>query len=263
MNPSESGQCSAQNGWSALDGLGACIAFLEKHQRYYDLRNKIGSVSISVAPCHFLARSNSTRSCIYLDSSLFQKKTGDIFPLAIESILFEMCNLEQTDQVKNLEGRANELTPDEFVQKYEQIEYQSALKTREILRKCLPVQEWNQYPMANMHTAFRPHYLMQQTINHSYKIWERYAHLFDKKLSYKGAWEPVPEDEKLYVVALITRRSGKDHLDPIISSQAQEDYQILKNHILIGNAMGYDLCARLARRLPMIESVFDENAAFL
>lgn len=235
--------------------LHVSLEFLEKISEYQDISTKIGTISILIGSCQFLASSNLTDKQITIDQRLLQKKSRRMYPLVIDAILFEMCNLEQTSTIHDLVNQAGSLTPNEFIEKFERIEFQSALKTSQILRKYIPMKDWHRYPLAIMHTGFHLHYLMQQTIGHSHKIWERFAHLFNPAVYYEGSWLPVPEDEKPYIIALISCRSGQENPLPRISAKAEQEYQTLKNHILVNREQNIDIGIRLSRRISMIELI--------
>ena len=239
-------------GQSWLSLLNQDLQKIKNDSLYQEIENEAGAPRIDIEGSPFLASCDFNERSIALDPLLFESKTGNAFPKALQFYLFELANLSQAKEFKSLIDRVDHLTPDKFVEEYEQLEHQSALKAKEILRRCLPKQEGSQYSMTRVPENFETHYLVQQLSGHSQEIWERYADLFPPNSFYYGTWNSVAEDEKPILFALIDFKSRMEDKDPVISAQGKEKYSLVKDR---ASRQNESLRSRLMPKIQLIESV--------
>ena len=235
---------------SWLDHLDQDLEKFRDDPLYQEIENEAKDPTIHLESAPFLASCYFDEHRITLDPTLFKSKIGNTFPMALQYYLFELANLSQVAKFKSLIHRVTFLTPDKFVEEYERIEHQSALKIKEILRKCLPKEEWGQYSMTRVPENFELHFLVQQMSGHSGTIWERYADLFPPHSFYIGTWDSVPEDEKPFLMALIDFQSRKQDPDPAIAAAGEAKYALVKELLCRQHD---DLRHRLIARIQHIE----------
>jgi len=220
---------------------------------YTQLLDTIGRIEFVVENCLSPAYCDFENSCIKLDPSLFEKKCGNIYPLVVESILFEMNNYTEKAAFDCLLSGARAMTPDQFVEEFERLEHRSALKTKAILRKHFEFDLWKNASLSHIPNDFRLHYLKQQVTGHSQDIWARLSHLFPQGSDYRGIWKgEVAKDEKTYVLALLDLYGRISDPVPAISVAATKNLHFLKRHIRT-NRENPELSARLSGRIREIE----------
>lgn len=228
------------------------LVYLESLPAYQKLRDEIkADVEISSGDC-------ASTYCVFgerkivLTPNEFNNKVGEIYPKAIEAILFEMNNLAQVEKFYDLIKNVSQWTPDDFVRNYEKIEYQSALKTKEILRQTFPEKIWKTIPVAYTHKCFWPHYLLQQLEGHSRRIWEKFSDRFPAGSAYLGNWKsPVidSEEEKNYLRLLIRAKAFSEDSNPSTRNQGELEYELLKDYIIQQKQNGNEFFSRLASRI--------------
>jgi hypothetical protein len=219
------------------------LAFLEENKEYTELKKQAEFHEIIIEKGDFPAYCNWAKKTIVLNPSLFQEKIGKIYPLALQSIIFETANFAQREQFSNLVDRIKSLTPDEFVEQYERLEHQSGLAAKAILRGCIEIKNWNKIPMVFVSDRFGPHYLFQQVGRHSHSIWDRYADRFEKNSRYEGI--AISEADKPYVLALLDLQLRGADSEPSVSEPARKSYVNLKEYLLKNNVNSSDWKARI------------------
>lgn len=233
-----------------LDHLNQDLERFRDDPLYQEIEQEASDPIIYLESSPFLASCNFEEHSITLDPFLFKSKNGNTFAKALQFYLFELANLSQAKEFKSLIDRVTFLTPDKFVEEYEMLEHQSALKIKEILRRCLPKEEWSEYSMTRVPENFEMHFLVQQMSGHSEAIWERYADHFSPHSFYRSKWDSVPEDEKPFLMALIDFQSRKQDPDPTIAAQGEKKYSLTKELLCRQHD---DLRNRLMTRIQYIE----------
>lgn len=203
-----------------------------------DIERRLEGVDLRVESCQFLSRCDYFPKAIVLDPALFKKEIGDIYPQAIESLYFELMNLEAEEAMRELRSRISILDPDKFALEFEKIEHQSALKTKQAVRSAFPESQWKHFQFAHISESFHVHFLRQIYLGHTQEILNSY---------YPGAEQtlfeilPVEPDEKELVhiaIDLLENRST--------SPKAAMQYQKIR-----------EICAQgdgsFSRRLDEIE----------
>lgn len=247
---------SSSCGNSALSTQAIIPESLKQNMDYQELENSLGSFDLKVRKSRSISSCDFIRKEIVLDPSLLQKKVGDIYPQAVEALIFEMANLAQSTSFDQLVGRIQKLTPDQFVEEFERLEHKSAIKTKRILRKNFPISLWELMPIVYSHDRFAPHYLLQQALGHSQSIWEHHKQHISGTSTYNGTWiSPVRKDEISIVKSLLHCLSLKEDGIPSISEDAKILYEKSRNHILYQmEADESEFYTRLAGRLQEIET---------
>ncbi|MBS0651942.1 MAG: hypothetical protein JSR39_00275 [Verrucomicrobia bacterium] len=188
-------------------------SMLDKVPQYQALTKELGQVKYSIAECPFGASVDLSSNEIFLDPRHFHGSLPATS--AIQAALFEIANLFNKNNFKDLVGRIESLPPDAFVEQYERIEHRSALLCKKALREFLPKEKWSDYPMAYTTENFQLHYLMQQLAGHSQKVFEKYRAKFSPNLGYVGSLRiPIEKEEVKYLrqfIDLIIMMEDPDH----------------------------------------------------
>ncbi len=207
-----------------------------------DMERRLEGIDLRVDSCQFLSRCDYASKAIVLDPALFKNKLGDVYPRAIESLYFELVNLEAEGKVRELFNRISLLEPDKFALEFEKIEHQSALKTREAIRSAFPSGQWRHFQFAQISESFNVHFLRQIYLGHTQEILNRYYPGADQTLL---AIRPLEKDEEELVhiaIDLLENRST--------SPKAAMQYQRIRAMCEKNAEEGDD---RLIRRLDEIE----------
>jgi len=225
--------------------------YLEQLDTYQSLKIAAGLFHVEIDPTVTSSTCNLNNRCIALAPHLFDVKIEKIFPKAVAAVVFEMANLAQSNAFRKLIERIEDLTPNEFVETYERIEHKSALKAKEILRATFPPEQWDSTPIVYCPDQFQPHYLLQQVLGHSQKIWERYSRLKSDKLNYPGTWDPPLDNEEKQMLKALLHLYALKH-DPLktLSEMGTQKYEKLTNLIL--SKKDVEPFARLAQRIQEI-----------
>jgi hypothetical protein len=148
-----------------------------------------------------------------------------------------------------------------MVEKFERLEHQSALKTKQILRKYFSQKDWDAVPFAYVPDDFLSHYVIQQLSGHSNRIHTRYASIFPDQ-TYRGTLgKPIPEDEKKYLQALVDIKSRKKDKNSNVAAQALEQLNLLHQYFSTrAKDEGADgLFSRILQHSEQIEKIIDSE----
>lgn len=195
------------------------------------LKELLDTVQFAIAKCDFGASLNPSNNTITLDPSLFQGPLPS--SSAIESALFELINLSQKNNFRELVNKIETLVPDEFVKDYETIEYRTAAICKKILQKKIPSEQWDDYPLVYTTNSFPLHYLLQQLSGHSQKIYEKYKDRFNTTQPYQGSWPtPNEEEDRQILLQLLYLKIGSEAPETDFGKTAEAAYKRLRNGVL-------------------------------
>jgi hypothetical protein len=148
------------------------IEFLEQTDEFQSLLRRIPDViSVHIVQC---GRALAFTGRIELDPSLFQCGSSENSTV-IQAIYLETNNIDQRKQFRALTMQKAVLPPDEWVQRYELLEYRSCWNTRQFIRKYLQENKWKHARLAFLPQKFLLHYTLQQIEGHSHQIAQRHG----------------------------------------------------------------------------------------
>lgn len=217
------------------------------------LQDLLIRVDFIIKRCEFGAQILFDENTIVLDPSLFDG--SNLTTYAVQSSLFELINLSHKREFRSLVNRIQQfnLTPDEFVEEYERIEYDSAARCQEILQKTIPPEHWDTYPMIYTTKSFELHYLLQQHKGHSQKIYQLHKNYFNRNQTYRGSWRVPSEIKDRKILSdLFNLKIGSEIPVTDFGKSAGPTYQRLKS-ALQSASPAYD------HLMPSIEKI--ERAA--
>ena len=227
--------------------------YLSQFPDYQELEGDVGIVQVVVDKAN-IAKCDLLANRITIDPSLFEVQRGNLYPLALESYLFEMSNLAQRSNFKVLIDRASQYTPEGFVTKFEELEHQAALRAKKIIRRSFPQSEWSTMPLSYVPDRFTLHLFMQRLSGHTRRIFDRFHSSFSPLASLSEREINLSIEEKKYIEALIDLQSKREDEDSLISSKAESDFSLFKSCILREQELGSSLFQTVAVWMKEIES---------